>query len=452
MSDSLPWVGNEVMHGFVAGAVWGPPPGRRGAFLLGRLIEVGGRGVRVRRLGGDRAGEIRLTRFLRNEAVTIAEMIAEASRRTAERCVDRDVLVIQDTTVIRSSGGGGDYLHVAIAVDAQDGTIIGLVDAQFLQRADGRKAARRNLPVEEKESFRWLQATDQAASVCAGARSITMMTDREGDIYEAFALRPDDADLLVRAAQDRSLEDGGQLFAALDALPEASRAELDLPAQPGRKRRTALLAVRFAALSLARPNRSFRAGLPDAVEMQLVDVREVCPPPGQPGVHWRLLTTHPVADAAQAWAVAERYRKRWAIEQLFRTLKTQGFDIEGLRIEDPSPRDKLVTAALIAAVAIQQLVHARDGGPGPLRPCTDVFQPEDTPLLEAFCAKLEGKTERQKNPHPKGSLAYAAWVCARLGGWTGYYGKPGPVVMLEGWLEIQAAKRGITTLGLNHDV
>jgi hypothetical protein len=79
-----------------------------------------------------------------------------------------------------------------------------------------------------------------------------MMTDREGDIYEAFALRPDDADLLVRAAQDRSLEDGGQLFAALDALPEASRAELDLPAQPGRKRRTALLAVRFATLSLAR--------------------------------------------------------------------------------------------------------------------------------------------------------------------------------------------------------
>jgi hypothetical protein len=63
-----------------------------------------------------------------------------------------------------------------------------------------------------------------------------------------------------------------------------------------------------------------------------------------------------------------------------------------------------------------------------------VFEPDDIPLLEAWCAKLEGKTERQKNPHPKGSLAYAAWVCARLGGWTGYYGKPGPVVMLNGWL------------------
>jgi hypothetical protein len=276
--------------------------------------------------------------------------------------------------------------------------------------------------------------------------------DRESDLYEAFALRPDGVELLVRAAQDRGLEDGGKLFAALDALPEAGRADLDLPARPGLKARTVQLAVRFTTLPLARPHRGLRQGLPDAVELQVVDVREVDPKPGRPAVHWRLLTTHAVDDAAQAWAVVELYRRRWAIEQLFRTLKTRGFDIEGLRIEDAAARDRLVTATLIAAVAIQQLVHARDGGPGPLRPITDAFDPEDIPLLEAFCAKLEGKTERQKNPHPRGSLAYAAWVCARLGGWTGYYGKPGPVVMLEGWLEIQAAKRALTILGPNHDV
>ncbi len=362
------------------------------------------------------------------------------------------MLVIQDTTVVRSDGGGGDYLHTVLALDAKDGAILGLVDGQFLRRARGRKALRRELPVEEKESFRWLQGADEAASVCAGARRITVVADREGDIYEAFALRPDGVELLVRAAQDRSLEDDGRLFATLDALPEAARADLDLPAQPGRKARTVQLAIRFAALPLARPHRGFRAGLPDAVELQGIDVREVSPPPGQPGLHWRLLTTHAVDDAAKAWAVVELYRRRWAIEQLFRTLKTQGFDIEGLRIEDPDPRDKLVMATLIAAVAIQQMVHARDGGPGPLRPSTDAFELEDLPLLEAFCAKLEGKTERQKNPHPKASLAYAAWVCARLGGWTGYYGKPGPIVMLQGWLEIQAAKRTLRILSSDQNV
>lgn len=379
-------------------------------------------------------------------------MLSEAGRRTSERCQGRDVLVIQDTTVVRSEGGGGDYLHAAVALDAADGAILGLVDGRFLQRSSGRKSERRARPIEEKESFRWLEGAEQAASVCAGAREITIIADREGDIYEAFALRPECADLLVRAAQDRSLEDGGKLFAVLDALPEAGQADLDLPAQPGRRGRTARLAMRFATMTLAQPNRSFRAGLPSAVEMRLVDVREVSPPNGTPAIHWRLLTTRPVCDLTQAWAIVDLYRKRWAIEQLFRTLKTQGFDIEGVRIEHPQPRDKLVTAALIAAVAIQQLVHGRDGGPGPLRPCTDVFQPEDIPLLEAYCARLEGKTERQKNPHPKGSLAYAAWVCARLGGWTGYYGKPGPIVMLQGWLEIQSAKRAVATLGYSTDV
>jgi hypothetical protein len=163
-------------------------------------------------------------------------------------------------------------------------------------------------------------------------------------------------------------------------------------------------------------------------------------------VHWRLLTTEPVPDLAAAWAVADLYRRRWAIEQLFRTLKTQGFDIEGLRIAEDAPRSRLVMATLIAAVTVQQLVHARDGGPGPLRPLTDAFEPEDQPLLEAFCARLEGKTARQKNPHPRGSLAYGAWVCARLGGWTGYYGPPGPIVMVRGWTAFQAAKNGIALL------
>jgi hypothetical protein len=408
--------------------------------------------LRVRRLGGDRAGEIRLTRFLRNEAVTPEEMAAQAASSTSGRCRDRDVLVIQDTTVIRSQGGGGDYLHAVLALDARDGAILGLVDGQFLRRAAGRKGQRRSLPVEEKESFRWLQGADQAASVCAGARRITVVSDREGDIYEAFALRPDGVELLVRAAQDRSLDEAGKLFAALDALPEAGRAEVDLPAQPGRRARTAQLAIRFAVLPVAKPARGFAKSLPEAIELQCIDVREVSAPPGATPVHWRLLTTHAVEDAAQAWAVVDLYRKRWAIEQLFRTLKTQGFDIEGLRIEEPAPRANLLMAALIAAVVVQQMVHARDGGPGPLRPCTDAFDPEDLPLLEAFCAKLQGKTERQKNPHPKGSLAYAAWVCARLGGWTGYYGKPGPVVMLQGWLEIQAAKRALSVLASQANV
>jgi len=394
-----------------------------------------------------------LSRWLRNDAVTVAAMAAEAGRRTAERCHGRHVLAIQDTTVVRSAGGGGLYLHPVIAVDAAEGALLGLAHAEFLSRDEGAKAERRAKPVKDKQSQRWLDGAGKAAEVCAAAARVTVIADRESDIYAAFAGCPAGTDLLIRAAQDRSLGDGGRLFATLDALPEAGRAGLDLPAKPGRKARVAQVAVRFMTVELARPKNGIIAGLPKSVRMTVVDVREIDPPPGEI-VHWRLLTTHTVEDAAQAFDAANLYRRRWVIEQLFRTLKTQGFDIEGLLVEEEAPLRRLVMATLVAAVTIQQLVHARDGtrGPQPLRPITDAFDPQDALLLEAFCAKLEGKTARQSNPHPKGSLAYAAWVCARLGGWTGYYGKPGPLVMLNGWIDFQAAKRGVAVLCTHSDV
>ena len=88
-----------------------------------------------------------------------------------------------------------------------------------------------------------------------------------------------------------------------------------------------------------------------------------------------------------------------------------------------------------------QMVAERDGGVR-LRPLTDAFDVDDQPLLEALNTNLEGLTDRQKNPYPKGSLAFATWVCARLGGWTGYYGKPGPIVILSGWTEFRSIKHG----------
>ena len=204
---------------------------------------------------------------------------------------------------------------------------------------------------------------------------------------------------------------------------------------------------------MKRPKNGVAEGLPETLSLHLVDIREVDPPAGEI-VDWRLLTTCAATTLQEALQVADFYRRRWAIARLFRTMKTQGFDIEGLRIEETVPRRNLVMAALIAAATIQQLVHARDGTAteGRLRPLTDAFEDTNIALLEALCARHEGKTEKQKNPPPKGSPAYASWVCARLGGWTGSYGKPGPVVMLHGWNQFQAAKHGVDALRAFRDV
>jgi hypothetical protein len=415
-----------------------------GVFLHARLVEHCAHGISVRRLGQDRAGEIRLTRFLHCEAVTTEEMVATAAARTAERCAGRDVLVIQDTTVARSDGGGGLYLHVAIAVDAADGALLGLVYATFLTREHGRRATRTRRPIEDKESQRWLDGAAAAARVCAKARRITMVADRESDIFEAFARRPEGVDLLVRAAQDRALGDGGRLFARLDAQRAAGRMTIEVPAKPGQKARTATLAVRFLSVDLKRPPNKLRCDDPRTVTLSMVDTREIKARHGGEPLHWRLLTTWHVGSLTEALAVIGFYRCRWMIEQLFRTMKTHGFDIEALRMETEPPLRRLVMATLIAAVTVQQLLHARDGMTA--RPLSDAFDAEDRSLLEALNRSVEGKTQKQRNPHPPGSLAYAAWTCGRLGGWTGYYGKPGPIVLLRGWQKFQTAKQLLISL------
>jgi Transposase DDE domain len=409
---------------------------------------LGSRGVRVRRLGGDRAGEIRITRFLRNRAVSVEEMIAAAAARTDTRVAGRHVLAIQDTTTVRAGDEGRCIaLHPVIAVDAIEGALLGLVDARFLVRTGGKRGQRKDKAFAEKESRRWLDGAERAADLLtAGAACVTVIADREGDIYEDFACKPLGVEVLIRAGQDRVLTDGSRLFERAASLPEAARMSIELPAAPGRPARTAVLALRFGTVEIARPvSRKGHAelqALPPSVTLTVVEALDVNPPADMPVAHWRLLTTHKMTDAADARRIVSFYRQRWLIEELFRTLKTKGFDVEALRLAEGGPLEKLIAASLVAAVTVLQLVRERDGAAN--RPLEDALDKNEQETLEAVSASLEGKTARQKNPHPNGSLAYAAWVFARLAGWTGYYGKPGPVVMLQGLVQFHAIKHGWT--------
>lgn len=419
---------------------------------MARLVCVGQSGISVRRVGGNRAGEIRFTRFLRNRRVRPEEMVATARARTAGLVKGRHILAIQDTTTLRDDGKQRSLnLHPMIAVDAGDGGLLGLVDAVFLSHVGGKKRLSAKRPFAEKESRRWLDATHTAASlVAAGAACVTVIADREGDIYEEFACRPAETELLIRAHHDRNLEDGGTLNGCTEEAPELGRESIDLPANPGRPARKVVLALRSRKVTLVRPKRNHpaeAAKLPENVTLTLIEAREVNPPDAVTPVHWRLLTTHTVVTLEDACRITSFYRQRWTIEQVFRVMKTKGFNIEAVRVAEDGPFENLTTATLIAAIQVLQMVRERDGAAG--RPLQDALDPEDQPALEAICQSLEGKTEKQKNPHPKGSLAYASWVCARLGGWTGYYGKPGPIVMMHGLQSLKAMLHGWR---LRHDV
>ena len=108
--------------------------------------------------GGDRAGEIRIWRFLHNRAVMVEEMVASAAARTLAQAAGRHVLAIQDTTMVRSAPQGlGVALHPVLAIDAVEGTVLGLVDANFMVRRGGRRGRRLHVDLVHKESRRWLE-------------------------------------------------------------------------------------------------------------------------------------------------------------------------------------------------------------------------------------------------------------------------------------------------------
>lgn len=395
-------------------------------------------------------------------------MACHAAEHTAARAAGRDVVVIQDTSELALGGrrakangygpvgkGGalrGLLLHAVLAVDAGTGGVLGLVDAKVWNRKGSKAKPRRGRKTSQKESQRWLDGTSRAGEVLAAANSITGVSDRESDIYEHFARRPSNVHLIVRACQNRQIETDREdpislLFPHVDGLPEQGRLKVKIPAAPGRKARVAELAVRFSRVVLCKPLHGAAPDLPATIALTMVDVRETSKPEDGKPVHWRLLTTHEVTSLGEARRIIDLYRMRWIIEEFFHTLKTAGFDIEAADIGDPQVMIKFVTAATVAAITVMQLVKARDGTTG--QNLTDAFDPADQPILEAVSAQLEGKTAKQKNPHSRASLAFAAWVIARLGGWTGYYGKPGPQVMRRGLDDFQRIKYG-ASLRLQH--
>jgi len=405
---------------------------------------------------------MQFTRFLRNRSVTASEMSRHAGDQTSRRVAGREVVAIQDTSELALGGRraraagygpvgkggrvGGLLLHPVLAVEVGSEALLGLVSMQVWNRTGGKRPSRHGRPTASKESQRWIDGMRQASEVLAPAASITVLCDSEGDMYGLFAQRLANLHLIVRTCQNRRLDpssptEAGLLFNLIDGQTEQGRFEVQVPAAPGRSARTADLAVRFVPAMVRRPRHGADPGLPETVAVTLVDVRETTPPAdGSKPIHWRLTTTHAVTDLAQARHVVDLYRLRWTIEEFFSTLKKAGFDIEAADIGEPAAMINLVAAATVAAITVKQLVQARDGTTR--QGLSDAFEPHDQPLLEALSAKLEGKTERQRNPHPNGSLAFAAWVIARLGGWTGYYGKPGPKIMRIGIAHFRAIKYG----------
>jgi len=416
--------------------------------------------VCLKHLGKTRGGELGAGRFFANPKVTVKRIVASWSERTFTAVTGRHVLAIQDTTEVSIAtrpkhrrglgqcGHGnarGVLAHVMMAVDADSGACLGLTGGEIWNRTRPVTTPLRRRTLSQRESKRWIETAEVARPILANAAMTTFVADREGDIYPLWARAPAEGfHVLNRVMSDRRLAGrpkGETLYKEAARFPLAETRTIALPARPpGRAARDAVVEIRFGAVEVARPVNEKDRTLAGTVRLHLVEVKEIDPPAGATAIHWRLLTTHPVEDLAKAWQIVAWYQVRWTIEQLFRTMKSQGFGLEESQLQTAEGLMKLTAVAAKAACIDMQLVQERDGAHG--LAIATVFDDAEAATIEALNPTLEGKTVKQQNPHQPGTLARACWVIARLGGWNCYGHKPGPITFHRGMERFNAMHEG----------
>lgn len=388
-------------------------------------------------------------RFFDHPKITMDKLLQSHYEATIERISQQKiVLVAQDTTSLNYSahpatvglgpispkpeGVVGLLLHDSMAFNLA-GTPLGLLDVQCWARDPKqfhKKQFRHELPIEQKESQKWLSAYRKVAEAGQRCPNTTLVSvgDREADIYELFHLAlndPSKAHLLVRAEHNRQLaEEQGQLWEQIEGEPVAGIEVIGVPRQARRAPREARLEVRFKQVRLKPPKRKAELG---EIAITAIMAQEIDVPEGAEPIQWMLLTTMAVHDFDQAAEKLGWYAKRWGIEVYHRTLKS------GCKIEERQlgSADRIEACLAIDMVVAWRIFHlTKLGRETPDVPCTVFFEEAEWKALYCFVR------QDPKPPDQPPTLREAVRMVASLGGFLGRKsdGEPGTKSL---WLGIQ---------------
>jgi hypothetical protein len=410
----------------------------------------------IQQIAESRAEQKGFYRFLNNEKVSEEELIRELSARCATLSKGKIVLSIQDTSQanlkrhrnrinkekgigdITDSTGIGFFIHPSLVVDAQTCTPLGFSDIRVWNRDMNMPGKEERgydrLPIEEKESYKWVESSERTKECLKDAAAVIIVQDREGDIYEQFARIPDEKTfLLIRSCKDRSTNTDQKLWHRLEASSLLGTYELEISADSRRKTvaRTTTIEVRAVHIEIKRPKNSKSKDVA-VVPVYAIEAKEMNSAVETP-VHWRLLTTWPVANFEDCACVIEWYTWRWQIEELFRVLKEEGYNIEASELENPLAIRKLSIMMMDVIVKLMQMRIAYDR-PEEEQNVNSVFNEIEQECLVSVSKRMEGKTRKLSNPYNARTLKWATWVIARLGGWKGYtsQGPPGFTTLQNG--------------------
>jgi hypothetical protein len=398
---------------------------------------------------GSRAKSKAAYRFFDNARVSMQSILKghyQASMRRAGQYPV--VLAVQDTTDLNYSahplteqlgpigenkrGQVGLLVHDTMLYNLE-GTPLGLLDVRCWVRGDEEMGKdRRNLPIEQKESYKWLESFRAACALQAQCpqTQVVSMGDREADLYELFIASREDpcqTKFLVRACQDRRLADSEQgfLWAQLMAQPAVASMKLKVPRKQKNNQpaRTAVVEVRYRAVELAAPHRKSQLG---PVKVWAVSVLETQAPPEVQAVEWMLLTNLAVESPEAALEKVEWYCLRFQIEVYHRTLKS-GCKIEERQLGSAERIESCLGIDLLVAWRIVHLTKL--GRETPEVPCTVFFEEAQWQAVFFFIT-------RQLPPKHPPTLRTVMLMGAQLGGFLGRKsdGQPGAKSM---WLGLQ---------------
>lgn len=294
-------------------------------------------------------------RFFSNPKVEMNTILKSHVESTVERIKEHDViLAVQDTTSFNytshpeTKGLGpimdkskktlGLLMHDTMAFTTQ-GIPLGLLDVQCWARDPamiGKGQKRHSLPIEEKESFKWIKsykAVSEVQMLCSKTM-IVSVGDREADIYELFVealQKADGPELLIRSTKYRNRHtEQGDLWEGMILEPVSGYQEIKIPKKGSQPERIAKLEVRYTKVRLKPPkNKNLHPIEIWAIYVCEVDYATEIELP----LEWMLLTTVETCTFKQACMRIEWYTKRWGIEIYHRTLKS-GCLIEKRQLRD----------------------------------------------------------------------------------------------------------------------
>jgi hypothetical protein len=329
-------------------------------------------------------------------------------------------------------------MHPVYCVDERTNFPVGIANVRIWNRSwSGTGDDYRQLCITEKESDRWF--SDLLVSrdkVLLNARRITFVMDREADHYAVLNHIPNHrTDVVVRSYHNRQVCFQGNQYSIQEFLRrQSSKGTLMIQlSTKNQSKRMAKAHVKWSSITILNPRRKrpHPKNTQDRISMYVVEVKETGSR-RKDRLWWKLLTSRPVKNMKQAKEIIDIYKRRWQIEEIFRLMKTQSFNIENSALGQGDTLRKLGLFVLEASVKIAQLKSARDEES--LIKTDTIFTSSEIKCLKYLNEDLQGNTFKLSNPYDPKSLSWASWIVARLGGWKGYQSQrpPGSITFKRG--------------------